>query len=297
LLKAGKHKITAITREGSSNVVPAGVIAKKVDYNNQSSLVGALKGQEVLIITMNVMAPPEEQTKLIDAAAAAGVPWVLPNEFGGDPLNVEQGKDTFLGERKAKYRDHIEEVGKSSWIAIATGFWYEFSVGGGPNRYGFDFPNRSLTLLDNGKVKINTSTFPQVGRGVASLLSLKILPDNKDDKSPYLASFKNKPAYISSFTIGQEEMFESVLRVTGTTRDDWKITHTTAKESFKSGQELFKQGNMVGFGRLLYSRGFFAESSGNFGAEKGLHNDILGLPQEDLDEFTKIGIGMSSEVY
>lgn len=297
MLKAGKHKITAITREGSSNVVPAGVIAKKVDYNNQSSLVEALKGQEVLIITMSVMAPPEEQIKLIDAAAAAGVPWVLPNEFGGDPLNVEQGKDAILGERKTKYRDHIEEIGKSSWIAIATGFWYEFSLGGGPYRYGFDFPNRSLILLDNGKVKINTSTLPQVGRGVASLLSLKILPDNKDDKSPYLASFKNKPAYISSFTIGQEDMFESVLRVTGTTRDDWKITHTTAKEKFQSGQELLKQGNMVGFGMLLYARAFFAESSGNFGATRGLHNDILGLPQEDLDEFTKIGIGMSSEVY
>ncbi|KAF8946229.1 hypothetical protein BGZ46_005835, partial [Entomortierella lignicola] len=89
LLKTGKHKITAITRQGSANVVPAGVIVKKVDYNNQESLVEALKGHEVLIITMSVMAPPEEQTKLIDAAAAAGVPWVLPNEFGGDPFDVE----------------------------------------------------------------------------------------------------------------------------------------------------------------------------------------------------------------
>ncbi|KAG0208905.1 hypothetical protein BGX28_000224 [Mortierella sp. GBA30] len=296
LLKAGKHKITAITRQDSTSIVPADVIVKKVDYNDQASLIEALKGQDVLIITMSVMAPPEEQTKLIDAAAAAGVPWVLPNEFGGDPFEVQTGKDQLLGERKAKYREHIEELGKSSWIGIVNGFWYEFSLGGGVDRYGFDFKNRTVTLLDNGKVKINTSTFPQVGRGVAALLNLKILPDNKDDKSPYLASFKNNCAYISSFTIAQEDMLKSVLRVTGTTLSDWKITHTTAKEYFKSGQELFIQGKMEGFGRLLYARAFFPESNGNFEATKGLHNDILGLPQENLD-VTKISIGMSDEIY
>jgi hypothetical protein len=297
LLRTGKHKITAITRGDSTSVIPAGVEAKKVDYNNQSSLVEALKGQDALIITMSVFAPQDQQTKLIDAAAAAGVPWVLPNEFGGDPLNVEMGKDTFLGERKTAYRQHIEELGKSSWIGVATGFWYEFSLGGGVDHYGFDFKNRSLILLNNGKTKINTSTWPQVGRAVASLLSLKLLPDNKHDKSPYLVGFKNKPLYVSSFTIGQEEMLESVLRVTGTTLSDWKITHKTAKENYESGLELFKQGNTHGLVRLLYSRTFFPESSGNYGATKGLHNDILGLPKEDLDSYTKIGVGMSDEVY
>lgn len=250
---------------------------------------------------MNVMAPPETQAKLIEAAATAGVPWVLPNDFGGDPLDEEVGKDMILGPIKAKFHQQIEQLGKSSWICVTNGFWYEFSLGGGPNRYGFDFKNRSLTLLDDGKVTINTTTMPQVGRAVAALLSLKVLPDDANDKSPTLTSFKNKAAYVSSFTISQEDMFESVLRVTGDKRSDWKITHTTAKEYFASGHELMKQGNMAGFGRLMYARGFFpasaAKSNGNFEVARGLHNDILGLPKEDLDEFTKIGIEMSSEVY
>jgi hypothetical protein len=254
-----------------------------------------------LIITMSVFAPPDTQTKLIDAAAAAGVPWVLPNEFGGDPLDKEMGKDTILGERKVGFRDQIEKLGKSSWIAIANGFWYEFSLGGGPNRYGFDFKNRSLTLLDDGKVKINTSTLPQVGRAVAALLSLKVLPDDKDDKSPTISKYRNGTVFVSSFTVNQEDMFESVLRVTGDKRSDWTITNTTAKANFESGQKLMKQGDMTGFGRLLYSRAFFpkseAKTNGNFEDRKGLDNDILGLPKEDFDEFTKIGIGMSSEVY
>ncbi|CAF1690831.1 unnamed protein product, partial [Adineta ricciae] len=74
LLKIGKHKITAITREDSTNKLPSGVEIKKVNYDDPSSLVEALKGQEVLIITMAVTAPPDQQTKLIEAAAAANVP-------------------------------------------------------------------------------------------------------------------------------------------------------------------------------------------------------------------------------
>ncbi|KAK9373318.1 uncharacterized protein V1513DRAFT_184659 [Lipomyces chichibuensis] len=295
LLQTGKHQVSAITREDSTSILPPGVIVRRVDYGDQSSLVEALKGQDALIITMNVMAPPEQQNKLIEAAATAGVPWVLPNEFGGDPLNVEIGKDNFLGDAKKAYRDYIETLDKSSWIGLACGFWYEFSLGGGSDRLGFDFKNRTVILMDNGTVKINTSTWPQVGRAVAKLLSLKILPATEDDESPALVNFKNKVVYVSSFTISQKDMLESVLRVTGTKLEDWKVINTTAKEQFQSGMQAVQRGDMSGFAKLLYARGFFPESSANFEAIRGLNNDVLGLPKEDLDEFTKVGIKMSEE--
>ncbi len=82
LLKTGKHKVTAITRPDSTSKFPTGMEVKKVNYDDQSSLVEALQGQEVLIITMAVMAPEDQEAKLIEAAAAANVPWVLPNEYG-----------------------------------------------------------------------------------------------------------------------------------------------------------------------------------------------------------------------
>jgi uncharacterized protein YbjT (DUF2867 family) len=52
LLKAGKHQVTAITRADSTNKFLAGVEVKHVNYDDPSTLVEALKGQEVLIITM-----------------------------------------------------------------------------------------------------------------------------------------------------------------------------------------------------------------------------------------------------
>ena len=273
--------------------MPSGVTVKKVNYDDQSTLVEALKGQDVLIITMAVTAPKETQTKLIEAAAAANVPWILPNEFGGDPNELEASTDTKLGPAKAVYREHIEKLGKSSWIALVCSFWYEFSLGGTSARYGFDFKERSLVLFDEGNVRINTSTWPQCGRAVANLLALKILPDDENDKSPTLSRFKNKGCYISSFNLSQKEMFESVLRVTGTKEGDWKITSENAKERFRKGEEEMKSGSMVGFAKLLYTRYFYPDQSGSYEDRGLLDNEVLGLPKEDLDEYTRKAIKFS----
>jgi len=296
LFKTGKHKVTAITRSESTSKFPAGVEVKNVNYDDQSSLVEALQGQEVLIITMGVTAPPGQEAKLIEAAAVANVPWVLPNEYGSDPTNVELAKDlALLSEAKTKSRNLIEKLGQSSWIALICSFWYEFSLAGTAVRYGFDFKNRSVVLFDDGKTRINTTTWPQCGRAIASLLSLKVLPDDENDKSPCLADFRNKFVYISSFNISQRDMLDSVLRVTGTREKDWKIEYQDVKERYKQGVEEFQKGNLWGFGQLLYSRLFFPDGSGNYEATKGLHNDILGLPHEDLDEYTKIAVEMAKE--
>lgn len=94
ILKNGKHEVTAITRKDSPATFPQGVEVARVDYSEPGTLVEALRGQEVLIITMSVTAPQDTQSRLIEAAAAAGVPWVIPNEWGTDPDEKELGKDS-----------------------------------------------------------------------------------------------------------------------------------------------------------------------------------------------------------
>ena len=289
-MKTGKHTVTAVTRKDSKTVVPEGVVAAKVDYDDPSTLVKALEGQEVLVITMGVMAPPEQQSKLIEAAAKAKVPFIIPNEWGVDSTNEKLGKETMLGPRLAGYRAEIEKHGVSSWIGMTCNFWYEFSLGGGPERFGFDFNARSLTYFDDGKTRINTSTWPQCGRAIANLCSLKVLPDDENDKSPYLSQFKNDSLRISSFCISQRDMFESVQRVNGTSDKDWKINSEPSGPRYTRGVELMKGGDRLGFAIALYTRTMFPNGDGNYEASKGLHNDILGLPKEDLDEFTKKGI-------
>lgn len=296
LLKTGKHTVTAISRAESSAKLPEGIEVKHVDYNNKSNLVEALKGQDALIITMAVTAPKDQEVKLLEAAAEAGVPWVLPNEWGFDTTNRTLVHDSFVGIDKQKNQALVEQLGKSSWIAVATGFWYEWSVAI-PNAFGFDFDNRTVTLFDEGETKICTSTWPQVGRAVAALLSLKIQPEGDDDKSVCLSKFRNGYVFVNSFLVNQEDILESILRVTKTDRSEWKVAKEPSKERYTTALEKLKQGGgQQEFVKVLYTRVFYPDDSGNFAKTKGLHNDLLGLPTEDIDEATKAAIQRAKEL-
>lgn len=282
----GKHTVTAITRPDSKSEIPSGIAVKKVNYDDHSSLVDALKGQDVLIITMAVSAPPETQGKLVDAAAAAGVPWILPNEYSSDPTNEGLQKDILLGDGRVKIRKQVEDTGVCSWIGFACSFWYEYSLSVSPDAYGFDFATKTVTFYGDGTTAINTSTWDQCGRAAAALLSLKVLPDDADDKSPTLSLFKNQHMYISSFLVSQRDMLDSVLRVSGDSEKDWTIKTEDVKERYKAGVEQMRGGDRMGFVKLLYTRVFYP-GDGNYEAKHGLHNDVLGLPKEDFDEATK----------
>lgn len=290
--------MTAITRKDSAAAIPGGIRVAKVDYSEPSTLVEALRGQESLIITLGVTAPQDTQPKLIEAAAAAGVPWVFPNEWGSDPTHEDLANDTFLGPGRAATRKHIRDLGKSSFIGTCCGFWYEFSLAGSEIRYGFAFDfqkpqGHRATFYDDGNTKINTSTWPQVGRAVANLLALKVLPEDAEDRSPTLSRFKNETVYISSFLVSQKDMFDSVLRVTGGVADDWTISHQPSVERYREGVEAFQRGDMRGFGQALYARVFYQDGSGNYEARGALHNGVLGLPEEDLDEYTAVAVQLA----
>lgn len=277
LIDGGKHKVTAISRPDSTSKMPEGLHGvKQVNYDDHSSIVEALRGQDVLIITLSVMSPPESSTILIDAAIEAGVKWIVPNEYGVDHTNAEVARDTILGEKIQGIRDHITKKsgGKTSFIGVVCGFWYEFSLAGTEVRYGFDFDKKEVTFYSGGKVKMNTTSFPQLGRGIASLFSLKVLPEDENDKSPTLSHWKNGTVNISSFFVNQQDMFQSVLRVTGDKESDWKIYEEDVKERYEAGKAEMQKGSMRGFGKMLYARLFYPDGAADFNDR--LDNKVLG---------------------
>ncbi|KAH7169333.1 hypothetical protein DER46DRAFT_624548 [Fusarium sp. MPI-SDFR-AT-0072] len=289
LLRTGKHKITALTRKGSTNDLPDGIRIASIDYNDESTLVAALQSQQFLIITMAPNAPKDTHSKLVQAAAKAGVPYIMPNGYADDIEQVTFGEDTLLGPIAKANRDEIERLGMN-WITVCCGFWFDYSLAGGENRFGFDFDKKILTLYDDGNVKNSTSTLAQVGRAVAKVLSLKELPDDENDKSLTISSFLNKAVYLNSFVVSQRDLFESVKRVTGTSDSDWTVTHKSSKKRYEEGMAQVKRGDMSGFSKLLYARAFFPEDPSNLSAKA--QNELLGLPEEELDEATKDGIAL-----
>lgn len=289
--------MTAITRPGSASKLPEGASVVSVDYSgaDDTALVEALRGQQALIITIAVSAPKGTINKLARAANKAGVPYVLPNWIGHDNANQALLDDSLLKAGRDSIVAEFKNMSGTSYLGLVCNFWYEFSLGGGADRYGFDFKKRSFIQFDDGNVAINTTTWPQCGRAVASLLSLKELPDDETDQSPTLSQFANRSVYISSFRLSQRDMFESVKRVTGTSDVDWTITHESAEQRWKDGRAEVEKGNFAAFPKQLYSRMFFPTSDGDYQSRRGLDNDILGLPVEDLDEYTAIAIRMGED--
>lgn len=238
-------------------------------------------------------APRDTHSKLVQAASKADVPYIMPNGYAGDIENIKLGEETMLGPVAKANRDEIERLGMQ-WIAVCCGFWYEYSLAGGEARLGFDFDKRSLTIYDDGNTKNSVSTLSQVGRAVAKMLSLKVLPDNENDRSLTVSQWLNKALYIKSFVVSQNDIFESVKRVTGTSDADWTVTHEATKKRYQDGLELVKGGNMAGFSKLFYARGFYPDDQSDCSAKA--QNELLGLPEENLDEFTQVGIDMVKEL-
>lgn len=153
LLNGGKHEVTAITR--GETKVPEGVKVVKVSYDDPASLAKALEGQDALVITLSVKAPQDTQAKLIDAAAAAGVRFVLPNEWGLDVAHGTLGAESLMGPAALAARKRVEDLGKSSWIGMTTGYWLTHSLASA-EAYGFDLKNKTVTFFDEGTARINS---------------------------------------------------------------------------------------------------------------------------------------------
>ncbi|CAF9907895.1 MAG: hypothetical protein HETSPECPRED_007931 [Heterodermia speciosa] len=291
LLKTGNHTVTALTRSSGTSALPTGIKVAKVDYEdeNDESLVSALRGQQFLVITLSVHAPPSTQSKIIAAAAKAGVPYIMPNVYGGDITNESLRKEDLYSAGAWKSCLEIEQLGPA-YVAMCCGFWYEWSLALGEECFGFDIKNRRATFYDDGETKINSSTWLQCGRALAGLLSL---PEKAAEPGvAAVAEWSNKLLYVSSFRLSQRDMLDSIHRVTGSTDSDWEIKREPTKQRYQDGLDEIQKGLRNGFAKALYARGFFPDGSADFETTRGLTNEVLGLPTDDLDEATKRAVEM-----
>ncbi|KAK3380988.1 hypothetical protein B0H63DRAFT_523722 [Podospora didyma] len=294
VLKAGKHTVTVLARAGGSNTsLPAGVKVAIVDYDDEDSLVAALKGQQFLVIAIAIYSGADANHKLVVAAAKAGVPHVMPNYWGADIDNQTYFKSTLNAEASRALIRDVEDQGVSTCTPMVCNTWYEYSLSMGIDFYGIDVINKKAVLFDDGLTKINTSTWRQCGRALAALLALPVHPSSPDDGKPTLSKWFNKPLYVSSFLLSQRDMVDSLHRVMGTTDADWDIKYEPSRERYEKAKEAFEGGDRRALPRCLYSCIFFPGGGGDYESTKGTANQELGLPVEDLDEATRRAIDMT----
>ncbi|KAF2719424.1 NAD(P)-binding protein, partial [Polychaeton citri CBS 116435] len=117
LTSPAKFNITVIARPESKANLPSTINVIRMSYGpdaDQVALTKAFEGQDVAIFCL-APAATMDQLKLIDAAAAAGVKWIVPNEWANDGSNKEMVDRVpgFLPKRQA--REAIEAKGVK-WI-------------------------------------------------------------------------------------------------------------------------------------------------------------------------------------
>ncbi|KAI0512602.1 NAD(P)-binding protein [Xylaria bambusicola] len=280
LLKTGQHTITALTRGNSRDKLPADVNIAQVDYSSEESLVAALQGQEFLAIVLAASAPPNTHSFIVKAAAKAGVSYIMPTTYGADVANENMVRDEPYHQGALAKVKEIESLGLNH-ITMCCGFWYEWSLALGENAFGIDIKSKKAILFDYGATKLSVSTFRQCGRAFAALLSLP-----ESGATPSLSDFKNKPFRFNSFCVSQRDMLDSVQRAQGTNDRDWDIKSEPSSKRVADGFTEMRQGNRLGFVKAMYSRAFYPSADADYEARHSTSNEILGLPQESLDDTT-----------
>lgn len=255
-----------------------------MNYEDEASIVNALRGQQFLAITLGVHAPEGLHKRITTAAGKAGVSYIMPNAYGY-PVNVKS--NDVYGQTVLNRIDDTKN-GVSSCIRLACGFWYEWSLANGEQGFGFTIKGRKVTFFDDGKRTITVSTWDQCGRAFAAFLSLP-----ESGVSPCVSDFINSELRIYSFQVSQRDMLDSLHRVLGTSDSDWEIKYESVEQRIKDGQEVLARGDFRGFSKSLYGGVFLSSNSdSNFAATMATVNDGLGLPKEDLDEATRRTVAM-----
>ncbi|KAI0197732.1 hypothetical protein F4808DRAFT_288568 [Astrocystis sublimbata] len=215
----------------------------------------------------------DAQIPLIKAAAKAGVSYIVPCEFGSDPLHPKLNAENPTMNMKRQYRDLIEELGVSRWIGVVNNPWVEFSIRLG--LYGINLKERSATFYDEGDVKGNFTTLTRVGESLAAVLALP---------AAELSKFDNDFVYFSSFYVSQRDFLASAMRVTGTTEEDWTINSISSDKVLQDAREPSADmtTRMMTLFALVFKQGYGGDYSG-----KVVDYEKLGLAVEDLDTVMK----------
>ncbi|KAJ5341705.1 hypothetical protein N7541_010829 [Penicillium brevicompactum] len=270
LLDTGIHHVSVIARPTTSRIFNEKVTVHRVDLDDVVSLTRCLKGQDVLIMTLN----PEnygKQIPLAQAAAAAGVQYVVPTEFGSDPTHENLNRSIFLAEMQRPFRSLIEELGVSSWIGIVNGLFFDFNIRNG--FWGLDIRNRKVRLFDDGQVKISTSTVSWVGTSLARFFSM---PED------FVQKHRNNWIFFSSFLVSQRDVLESAQRATGSSEGDWQIVHVDAKLSAQKAKKSMEEGNQMAVFSLLFAL-TFQEGFGSDFSHRLIDYQALGITPPSLD--------------
>jgi hypothetical protein len=283
LLDQGVHSITAVQRLGATSKFPSEVIVKSGDLQDESFLASAFQGQDVVVLMPPLPHIISIQESAVRAAAKAGIPYILPAEYGPDPFAHQLVEQNQLLQDKKRIRDLISGLGVASWISVTVGPFLDLNIKSG--LWGIDFENRKATIWDGNVGKVSASDLTHTGQAVAAVLTL---PEEA------LSQYKNKAVYAPAFHFTQQELLEAVQRALGTMEEGWAIEYQDIHDALKDCEaKIQQQDGNAPFVKFFLSH--FQEGSGGDLRQKVNYDEIrklqeFGLEDQALEDVIKASV-------
>ncbi|KAK6396413.1 hypothetical protein LTR65_009497 [Meristemomyces frigidus] len=203
LVNDGNYNVTVIARAASKTTFPESVSVVKInDFNDHPQLVKALKGQDVLLSAIGFEGYAV-QYQLIDAAIEAGVPRLVPSEWGfdnDDPANRDLSPILYVKTKLVEYL-RSKESASFSWTALATSIWLEWALDA--QFLGIDPIKHSVQYWRDGTHEFSCTTLPY---SAAAALQVLQLPAEQT---------ANKRIFVSAFEASQRQIVAELEKQQG----------------------------------------------------------------------------------
>jgi uncharacterized protein YbjT (DUF2867 family) len=233
LLGAKEFDIRVISRQGSSNTVPAGAEAVLVDYESQESLVDAIRGYDTVINVISTMAS-KGHSAILDAVLEAQIPRYYPADFGSRPpaegraIQLLKMMPPLDVARTIHYRiENATLEGKLTYTSLRGGAWIE-TVLSIPLMYSI--AERKFFMH---KYPDAQTSYASKEIYVTALLNVLRMPDEET---------KNRCYEIELFRVSQRRTLELLREALPDI--DFEVVPADVEERFGKAMEAIRSGTM-----------------------------------------------------
>jgi hypothetical protein len=132
---------------------------------------------------------------------------------------------------------------------------------------GFNFGDKPATILDNG-----TAIFSATNMHTVALSIIKSLDKPELSRNQYL--------YVSDIQTSQRQILDAAEKITG---EKWNITLVSSQDHIANERAMAQKDGYYGVQNLIQGVTFGTEEQLGDLTPKGLWNEKLGLPRDDLE--------------
>ncbi|KAF4345184.1 2`-hydroxyisoflavone reductase [Fusarium beomiforme] len=275
LMKEPSFTVSALQRSSSKGKLPSNVNVITIDDSYPTeALVSAFTGQDAIINCMTSLAVAD-QLRFVDAAVAAKVRRYVPSEYGLNNNKPEARALNSVFREKGEVQDHLrsKESTGLEWMTIACGMWIKWSAL--HDFLGMHIKEKKFVIWDDGEGWFSCTTEANTALAMVNALTKK------------WEETKNRIVWISDFAITQNQLLETIERVSG---QKFTVEKIDSEKFIKEKQAAVAAGDAYAIYALIETGFVTGRFGGHLEKEGEIMNDLLGLPKQEVEDVVRAAL-------